>query len=215
MEINVRAEKYLNADAPEITEEMLDWLFLTMWHTRFDLYTNKVDTIDIMANTAFDGSRAIHFYITINGEHTFHKEWYTNTPTSLQNPTLGYYHDGVHTDELNWLGEKRERWEWMYEFVLRGVDMGPEGVECKKRMEAQRLEAEKRETVQKEIEFRKNQYNQYIRLKEKYLNNDEFLKQVALDYEMALMDVKFMFKNHPDTFFEEIEEYVSNRSKVE
>ena len=36
MEINISSEKYINADAPEVTEEMIDWLFLTMWIHRLE-----------------------------------------------------------------------------------------------------------------------------------------------------------------------------------
>lgn len=168
MEITIRPEKFLNADAPEITEEMLDWLFLTMWSTRFENYVKKVDTIDIMANTAYNGCRSVHFYITINGVHNFHKEWYTGIPTSCQEPPLGYYFQGVHEDELNWLGDKKERSEWMVYFVSRDVDMGPEGLEAVRVLDEQIAEHNRREEIKKEAERKEARYQQYLNLKKEF-----------------------------------------------
>lgn len=168
MEITIRPEKYLNADAPEITEEMLDWLFLTMWSTRFENNVKKVETIDIMVNTAFNGCRSVHFYITINGKHNFHKEWYTHAPTSVQNPPLGFMFQGVHEDELNWLDEKKERSEWMCYFVERGVDMGPEGVAALKRKDEMIEIHKEREKINKEAEHKAFRYQQYLKLKEEF-----------------------------------------------
>ena len=171
MEINIKSEKYINADAPELTEEMLDWLFLTMWSTRFENFVKKVDTIDIMANTAYNGCYNIHFYITINNKHEFHKVWRVDVPTSLQSPNLGFYFDGEHEPELGWDDKPRGRWEWVIYFVERGVDMGPEGIEAVKRRDVMIEEANRRDEIEREKKTKEFRYKQYLKLKEEFEPN--------------------------------------------
>jgi len=166
--IEIKSEPFINCPAPEITEKMLDWLFLTMWSTRFEHWFKKVNSIQIRANQSYKGSGKIHFYIIINNsiKKVFYKSYDIDSPLYLQNPAMGSYFDKTEYRD-SWMG-KEERWEWMNYFVQRGVDMGEEGVECTRRIEERIAKHREQERVIKEKQIEDAQYQQYLKLKEKF-----------------------------------------------
>jgi hypothetical protein len=166
MKITITPEKYYNNDAPVLTKKMLDWLFLTMWSTRMEYEVKKIETIDIRANSAYKGCSRIHFYIKVNGAYDYHKIFELGTKLYYQSPQIGNRFD-KREFELSW-GGKMKRREWVLYFVRAGVDCGEEGIRETERHEQQVIWRNKIDQIKKDKEYEKQEYQTYLRLKEKY-----------------------------------------------
>ncbi len=158
MKLTIKSEKYINADPPVLTEEMLDWLYLTMFQSfirkGFD-DIKSIDKIDIIANTAYNGSSTVHFYITINDIYKFHKEYTMNLDIKYQTPSLwtdNYYRD-----------------EWLRDFIeYGGIYCGIEGDISVKKYE-DRIQKEKLKEERKKAKKRKEErYKLYLELKKEF-----------------------------------------------
>lgn len=161
MKININPEKYYNNECPTITEEMLDWVFLTLWSTRYYQHRyKKIESVNIRVNQAYEGSRSLHFYVSFNDNpHEFHKEWYIGSSLEHQFPPL-------HKGQSWTLGINR--WEWMCKAENEGIDCGVEGKAAVKRMEVIRNWYDRKDEVAKQIKRSQHNYKQYLRLKEQF-----------------------------------------------
>lgn len=161
IKITITPEKFLNNPCPEITDEMLDWLFDTLWSTRYYLHgVRKIDSIHIRANQAFEGCSNLHFYISFNNDkHEFHKTWNMNSKLSHQSPYFSY--------SGSWLCRK-QRWEWLIHAVNNGVDCGVDGIRACELITNARVNRQKLEAEKKEISQQAHSYNMYLNAKRKY-----------------------------------------------
>ena len=44
---------------------------------------------------------------------------------------------------------------------------------------------------------------------------ESFLRQTAQDYDMDYDDVKWISENHPDDFYEALEQFIKNRAEMQ
>lgn len=173
--ITITSEKFHNCPAPEITEKMIDWVLLTLRQTVRDRCPERIESVNIRANQSYKGANNIHFYITFNDdiETEFHKEYMINLPLWLQNPQLGhdfYEADGIPEYGVTWNDEPKGRWYWVEMFVSNGVDMGEDGIEFMRRTDELKRLGKIKDQQRKEKEQLENDYNLYLRLKEKFKN---------------------------------------------
>lgn len=173
IQITVKPEKFINCPPPEVTEEMVDWILLTLWVYRPENWYKKIESVNIRANQSYEGSGKIHFYISFNGdtENEFHREFWTNIPLYHQHPSIGYKDDEtyqVHKYGTTWNNEPIGRWYWMEYFIRNGIDMGEEGVELQKKLDNLK-QLSKLNAEQKRIKDAEEQeYQLYLRLKAKF-----------------------------------------------
>jgi len=166
MKITITAEKYYNSPPPILTKKILDWLFLTMWSTRMEHYINKLETLEIRTNQAYKGSGRIHFYIKVNDEHDFHKVFEENFKLYYQNPPVGSQYEKREFN-LCWGGKKKRR-SWLYNLESKGVDCGEEGKREVERFEKSMRLKKERDATKKEKDRKEQEYQEYLKLKEKY-----------------------------------------------
>ncbi len=86
MKISIKSEPYIKCPKPKLTKKMFDWFWTTLWSLRLEQYTDAIETIDIRLNSALEFT-PVHFYITINGVHKFHKEWDRREGKFFENET--------------------------------------------------------------------------------------------------------------------------------
>lgn len=73
MKIRIKSEPYIKCPAPKLTRNLFDWFWNDFWSLNLSHFVDSLETIDIRLNQALPYT-PIHFYITVNGVHKFHKE---------------------------------------------------------------------------------------------------------------------------------------------
>ncbi len=78
MKITIDREKYINHQCPAIPKSVWDIFycdFCTATRNFVDLRNlDKIDTINIRVNQAYEGCPSFHFYVSINGMKEYHRE---------------------------------------------------------------------------------------------------------------------------------------------
>lgn len=156
IQITIQSEEYYQTPAPEVTEEMIDWVLLTLYKSVKNRQTQprSVRSLNIRINQSYIGSTKFHFYISFNDAQEFHRSAYEHQfisdiqyLRSVEYPVEAIYKQ---VESFRVLDESLpERCTWVLDFVDGGIDMGQDGIDAKAQFEYNRRLSKKLDNLVK------------------------------------------------------------------
>ena len=165
MKITIHKEKYINNPCPPMTKDMWDWFYENLWvrfmktdyfnSDHFQAYEkeNKIETMHVRINQAYEGCNTIHFYVSIDGQPEFHMEYFLLT-------NFRKWYDSQY-------GRTYYRYDWIHDFY----NIGDVTMDAQKTIDRYKhrwwVKRMKKDSA-KRVKGLKAEWNKYLKLKEKF-----------------------------------------------
>jgi hypothetical protein len=135
VKIIINRQQFINNPCPALTKSVMDYFYANLWriyrNSEYNIH-EKIETINIRINQAYEGFGVLHFYVSMNGCEEFHMEVYMSQPKDR-------------------FDRKSYRYDWIINFENADIDMGKNGSSrrYKERWERITLQKKSKEAILK------------------------------------------------------------------
>lgn len=194
IQVIVEPRKYLNAPAPDVSDECITWVLNTLYHSYVNMLNisghtdaiKQLRKVHIAVEQSYVGSGKLHIYVTINdndkSDEIIHKTWSINGSFEQQTPPL-YVN--------NFWGNIILPDYWLIDWFDAGIDTFGFGERANKSLEYERNRENKINTLEKHRHAQTFYYNNAVKLMKSHFSS--FAKKLLSETEIdTLSEEQFL-----------------------